>query len=99
LEVPLLTGRAKPREAPGLSIAWATMTDAAPAACLADRPAPRLMLARSRANGIAESVADAAFANSGTFTLARPPDNTGPDGLAASGGSTMEQSNPWRNVQ
>jgi membrane glycosyltransferase len=47
-EIPLLTGRAKLREAPTLSLAWAHMTGAEQAACLADGPALDVIVARSR---------------------------------------------------
>jgi membrane glycosyltransferase len=47
LEIPLLTGRARLEEAPTLAMAWANMTNDEQAACLADRAALDLIVARS----------------------------------------------------
>ncbi len=49
-EVPLLTGCAKLHEAPSLALAWAHMTAEERAACLADRPALDVIVARSGDN-------------------------------------------------
>jgi membrane glycosyltransferase len=48
LEVPLLTGRALMEEAPSLMVAWARMTKEEQTACLADRPALDVIVARAQ---------------------------------------------------
>ncbi len=98
LEIPLLTGRAVLEEAPNLSMAWSKMTNEEKAACLANGPALRVIAARASGDTPGRAAPAEAPEDDGTFTFTRPPDNTGPDGLERSGGSTMEHSNPWRNV-
>jgi membrane glycosyltransferase len=90
LEVPLLTGRAKLEEAPSLPISWANMTNEEKAACLADARTLDLMISRWREDGVARNVGVSAIARNSAFTPARPPDNTAPNQLAASNGSSME---------